>query len=106
MKKKLKKIKMIHKQNNFTERDLKLVKDSKNLEQAQFRLFDILKHSQMGKSKSPIHPQKIAYLWYQTKEARTIEQVYKILLNMFLSGEGLGLHTGTYQKMMPSWRRN
>jgi hypothetical protein len=98
--------KMIHEQDNFTERDLKLVRDAENTEQAQSILLDILKNSQMSKSKSPIHPQRISYLIYQTKKAKTVEQVYGILLNMFLSGEGLGLHTGTYQKMMPSWKEN
>jgi hypothetical protein len=96
---------MAHKQNNFTERDLKLIKDSPSLDNAQKILLDILKNSQVGKSKSPINPNKIGYLTYQVKRARTIDQVYGILLNMFLVGEGLGVGTGTYQKMMPSWQK-
>ena len=95
---------MKHQQNNFTERDLKLVQDASSLENAQNIVLDILKNSQVGKSKSPINPNKIGYLTYQVKRARTIEQVYGIILNMFLVGEGLGVGTGTYQKIMPSWQ--
>ena len=95
---------MTHQQNNFTERDLKLVQDASSLENAQNIVLDILKNSQVGKSKSPINPNKIGYLTYQVKRARTIEQVYGIILNMFLVGEGLGVGTGTYQKIMPSWQ--
>ena len=95
---------MTHQQTNFTERDLKLVQDASSLENAQNIVLDILKNSQVGKSKSPINPNKIGYLTYQVKRARTIEQVYGIILNMFLVGEGLGVGTGTYQKIMPSWQ--
>ena len=95
---------MTHQQNNFTERDLKLVQDASSLENAQNIVLDILKNSQVGKSKSPINPNKIGYLTYQVKRAKTIEQVYGIILNMFLVGEGLGVGTGTYQKIMPSWQ--
>ena len=95
---------MTHQQNNFTERDLKLVQDASSLEIAQNIVLDILKNSQVGKSKSPINPNKIGYLTYQVKRAKTIEQVYGIILNMFLVGEGLGVGTGTYQKIMPSWQ--
>ena len=95
---------MTHQQNNFTERDLKLVQDASSLENAQNIVLDILKNSQVGKSKSPINPNKIGFLTYQVKRAKTIEQVYGIILNMFLVGEGLGVRTGTYQKIMPSWQ--
>jgi len=96
---------MTHRQNNFTERDLKSVQEAGSVEEAQTIVLDILKNSQVGRSKSPINPNKIGYLTYQVKRATTIEQVYGILLNMFLVGEGLGVGTGTYQTMMPSWQK-
>jgi hypothetical protein len=89
---------------NFTQAEIASVASASSVEAAKEAMIAIINKAKVGNSDSPMNPRKTAFLIAQVQTRRTIDQIVKLGYNMLLAGEGLGLGTGTYQKMFTSWK--
>lgn len=89
-------------QKKFDLRDIDIarrIKDLDSLKKFVLSIFD-----KLSKGKNQTNPARIFYLKKQVLSQTSLTGVFLILYNTHLSGEGLAVLDGWYQKTMPGWR--
>ena len=92
-------------ESNFGEKELANLRDAKNAEECRELFLEYIKLAEVGKSKRPVSPRKMAYYKWRVYELDTKAQIMHLFSNMLLVGYGLGAINSSYQRNFGSWGR-